>query len=829
MGILAGDIKLLKSKVMLDVPEGGGPPTDQVINDGTSNGIFPDISELDRAGGRVNLRKVFASVQTTNVDGYFGANMIVADPPNDPLVSVTLFSTKEVFDTRTNAQSRMESYLAQGPTSSGYLFGNHIAGMAVITLLQREEVPIPAVGDTFMLRAFEGTAGEVEQYVRVTDVSTMLRTFTDTQGDFKRMQVTLELSDTLRDDYPGFDALRFDSSINYTGKTKICSTIVADAARYFGVVPLDVAADTGDFTVQAEGIFSQLVPSTRVEVPIADARMNQQSATLVKAGDNYTRTLTLAFTTTQAMYIGGNILPGSLSIVRAGITLTDRAGLLYDAGNSQVGTIDYENGVASLTTNIFGTGSGSHTVVYTPATQPTLVTDSVAEVVTSAGQRLSWTYTFNAIPARGSLQVSYRSLGRWYVLRDDGTGVLKGSDSAFGAGTLNYTTGTVSVTLGALPDVDSSVIFTFATASSSIPITELQQVGPSLTRAFGKVVTLNQALEPGSLSFSWNDGTARTATDAGDGTLSGAASGTVNYTTGQIVFRPNLLPAVGTSVSLSVSKLTKNEGHVATMTDSGANWTFTLGAAVKPGTVELAVLGNMLFATSVAGIKTPTSASSRVTDDGAGNLVIGSYTSTLIIGTVSYVNGNCSIVKTVTGFQYAGPRFVTKANPFGGDGGFVDSTTSQAGMSNQTDNMAILNSLLSAVNLVAPAWGWWSGTQSNMVEYRFSGGTATGDTYNFTVDSLFMPNNKNAYTETVGYSPKLVSFFMGADLYVRQDNLWVRNPSPTTGAGTTVGADATVGNVAGVQLTAWVAGGTSTVTDVAGSGEPTVSGVTSPL
>ena len=58
MPILTGDIKLVASQVMDDVPEGGGAPTATVITDGTSNAIFPDISELDRAGGRVNLRKV---------------------------------------------------------------------------------------------------------------------------------------------------------------------------------------------------------------------------------------------------------------------------------------------------------------------------------------------------------------------------------------------------------------------------------------------------------------------------------------------------------------------------------------------------------------------------------------------------------------------------------------------------------------------------------------------------------------------------------------------------------------------------------------------------
>ena len=100
MSILAGDIKLIASEVMDDVPEGGGAPTAVIIPDGASNSVFNDISELDRAGGKVSLRKTFVGVQTNNRDGFFGANVIVADPPEDPLVSVTVFTTGSVFDRR---------------------------------------------------------------------------------------------------------------------------------------------------------------------------------------------------------------------------------------------------------------------------------------------------------------------------------------------------------------------------------------------------------------------------------------------------------------------------------------------------------------------------------------------------------------------------------------------------------------------------------------------------------------------------------------------------------------------------------------------------------
>ena len=151
MTIGSGDIKFLKSEVFLDTSDGGGRVTATEVVDGASNNMFPDISELDRAGGRVNLRKSFVSVQTDDTDTYFGANVIVAEPPQDARVSVTLFSTEKTFDTREQAQVRIEAYLNKGPEWAGYLFENHIAGQRVIQLFQRPSDAVPNVGQTLVL------------------------------------------------------------------------------------------------------------------------------------------------------------------------------------------------------------------------------------------------------------------------------------------------------------------------------------------------------------------------------------------------------------------------------------------------------------------------------------------------------------------------------------------------------------------------------------------------------------------------------------------------------------------------------------------------------
>ena len=115
MPILQDDIKLLKSQVLLDTDDGGGRMTANEVVDGESNNLFPDISELDRTYGRVSLRKAFAAILTNSTDSYYGAHAIIAKAPGDPLVSMTLFSTKNWPDRRSNAKDRLESYLAPGP------------------------------------------------------------------------------------------------------------------------------------------------------------------------------------------------------------------------------------------------------------------------------------------------------------------------------------------------------------------------------------------------------------------------------------------------------------------------------------------------------------------------------------------------------------------------------------------------------------------------------------------------------------------------------------------------------------------------------------------
>lgn len=166
MSILSGDIKLLASQRLTDTPDGGGRVTGHEIVSGEHNSLFPDISDLDRAYGVVNLRKAFLTVQTDNTDTYYGANTTVLLPPSDPNVGLSLMSTEDHHDTRAAARDVLERYLARGPKWRGFLYDTQLEGQRAIRFFQRVEVRLPEVGETLVLVGNEGKAGEFEQYVR---------------------------------------------------------------------------------------------------------------------------------------------------------------------------------------------------------------------------------------------------------------------------------------------------------------------------------------------------------------------------------------------------------------------------------------------------------------------------------------------------------------------------------------------------------------------------------------------------------------------------------------------------------------------------------------
>jgi len=791
MPILTGDVKLVASQVMNDVEEGGGAPTSTVIVDGASNSLFNDISELDRAGGRVNLRKVFASIQTDTTDTYLGGNVVVADPPDDPRVAVTIFSTESVFDRRTNARDRIEAYLNKGSLWNGYLLENHIAGQRSVQLFQREGADLPAIGKTLYLVANEGLANEYAQYIRITRVASETRTFSyNANGiiDYKAVVVSCDLSDALRYDFAGSPPNRLFTM--ETGKTKTRDTVVADAAKYCGVVKTTEAIAIGEVAADVASVFTHLVPSAQTETPLLDLTAGGTSEALIdSASGTATYTTAAAFNSSTVLSVGNAIQPGTLSITVSGATLTDNGGSLMD-GATAVGTVNYGRGEVAFATSA-PTYSGTKTITFRPGAAPIRVADTAGIRVVIENRAYNYILTIVPTPAPGTLMVSYRAQGKWYDLRDNGAGALKGTSPEYGVGTVSYTSGTVAVTLGALPDVGSEIVYAwggkanyFNRAASSIasPTVALQLSNPGVT--------------PSSVTISWNDGTARTATDNGKGVISGNASGAINYQTGVIQMTPSVLPAGGQTYSVAYTWGPPSEDvfHAPLRNGDGTVDVEVAFDGLIPGTVELE--WNLLVGTYEYISTTPAELQlirwwdpiKIVKDDGLGNLKDSQGTP---FGTVNYATGVVHFLPDTTVHIPVARYSVT-----------------QIGWTRTSDNrwVPVYRNLFSHWQYV-PAGASMPVDDTGLVKVRYrAAGTSNAVTDGFTASALALDLTPSFAENIV---PGSINFTLGGKTYFDRLGSLYYDLNPVTGAATLAGSINY--STGAATLSAWVPTAANTI------------------
>lgn len=633
MTITTQDIKFFASKVMSDVPEGGGGPSAVVLQSGKSNNIFRDVREQDRAGGNLSMRQVHLGITSGNTDVAMGANIIVSEPPSDPNVSIVLMATKDDFATRQQDIARLEAGFIAADTYAGYLFGDHLQGMRTLNIIQRVDASIPNAGQRLALVRREGFNDESIQYISVRKVEHAVQFFEDDRGVFERRVVTLQLGQALERDYLGFDAQRNTlTDANLKARTKIRNTVWGNAAKYYGVQPLLDAGVLGQFSVRVPSIYERVVPSAEAESPIVDGVPVAGAALPVGAANDVTVTTTQAWNTTTNLVLPGGCLPGRLRIEAGGTIITDKGGLLL-AGSTQVGTVDYQNGICVL---LAGSYTGSKAITYRPAAYMQRIPQTSEILVTAEGRSQSYTGFIIPLAQPGTLAVSYRAQGRWYVLQDDGSGQLRGSESGQGAGTYNPSTGGYLVTLGALPDVGSSIVLSWGvpTQETVWPAAEVP-----LYQDLELALPEGASIYPGGLSITWQDGAStKTATATADMTLTGDATGRVYVGDKRIRFLPNVLPPVGTQINVQVDTApttTETFEHPSRDGLGKLQVQATQGGWV-PGSVRvqwntLTDVG-VLEENYVASLKDPTQ---DARDDGAGNLLLNGE----IIGTVDYTLG----------------------------------------------------------------------------------------------------------------------------------------------------------------------------------------------
>ncbi|MGJ7605488.1 hypothetical protein ACSFA7_14210 [Variovorax sp. LT1R20] len=632
MTILESDIKIVATQVMDDVPEGGGAPTSNVIADGASNKIFKDISAVDRAQGDFSIMKVAAVIQTMNTDTALGGVVIISRAPADPNVSAALFYTGDFFDRRASIQNRIEAYTAPGEEFNGFLLSNHVQGQQSLQIFQRPGATPPTINGTLQI-----SGGGKTEYVRVSDVSTELRTYSYSTGgsfvDYQAQVCVCELKDGLKNDYTGTAANRlFERTATAAAMNKM---LVANASRFYGISKLAADVPMGAFSAVVEHIDTQLVPSATTEIPIVDTSAAGSSTTLVASGaGNVSLTTGVAFGPNSIIVFGNPAYPGSLSVATSAGTLTDDGGRLK-LGALTIGSVNYAGGSMTFASDAPAI-TGNKTISFRPAGAPIELADSTSIAVTVESRRINYPITILPPPAPGSMRVAYRAGGNWYELADDGGGRLSGASSSIGSGTVDFVTGTTLPTLGALPDVGSEVIFTWAAKVN------YKDRSGTLPAALSVQLTLdNQAAESGTVEVDWNDGTARHAADNGSGALTGDATGPVSYATSTIEVKPNALPASAVAFTVTYSHGEPSiKAFPAPARDVDGSITLNLGKTnIAPRSVSLdwnLVLQSTGGVPADQWVPQNFAANKTVTDDGAGNLKDGLG---VTFGTIVYATG----------------------------------------------------------------------------------------------------------------------------------------------------------------------------------------------
>lgn len=634
MPIETNNLVLYKSERLTDTPDGGGKYSGQVVVDGESNNLFPDVSELDRTMGRVSLRKIFAAVNNNDTDSLMGSTVFVSKNPDDPNVSALLFSTRSYTDTRDSAQNRVENYLAKGAQAVGSLLDTAYSGMKSFQVAMEKSESENSVGDTIVLVVSEGEVNEFTQYVRITSVETRTATLRVDKSNIEYKVATYSFQDPLSRDFVGVTASQWYNNVKPA--TTLRDSIVADAGVYNASVALADDVAVGSFTVQAESMFAQLIPSSQTETPLLDLNAVSENPALVAGNSG---TITTQFTTNvntaQSLYIGSSVMPASVSFTLFGQAITDNGGTLRTASGTQVGTIDYQTG-RIVWTNAIGSGDVTLNITFTPASAPVQPFESYALPVTANNQGTNWTGVLVPIPAPGALSVSFMSQGKFYVLKDNGTGRLVGANESIGSGSINYTTGTWLLTTGALPDVGTPILLQWGS-----PITTFARADLSVLPAGVDFQTFHNGLA--SMTVTWLlNGETKTATANSAGQFTGDATGFMTFNTGKGRLIPNKLPQKNTVFTLTYNY---GEGKSQTKTatpDENQKLIFTIGtgSAIQPSSVGLEIPLSMAVGAAAEGV---VSLHDVPINESTGNLV---NDFGVVMGTIIYATGVCEVTPT---------------------------------------------------------------------------------------------------------------------------------------------------------------------------------------
>ena len=571
------DLRFYPTENLTDSDDGGGLMVRDPLT-GADNELFNPVSDQDRTIGRFSARSVHAAVRRPDAAKLGGAHVIISKPAKAANVSHLLYRGVRYGERRKDIIKRIAAYAVYTIESKMTLLSTQSLGSRIVQAYQRTDEALPLVGDVYCLRQTKKGYPTEEQYIQVIRVSSENRTFTTPDGkDFVRTVVKMETSTALTADFIGAD---YPSITHADPPCLLMETHISDSASYYGVKPLVETIRANTQTIRVPSIMEKLVPTSQIETPLIDyTAAGQRQLIFDAARGESVLTAYNAINDSTVLHAGNAITPGSLRLTVEGITISDRGGTLY-RGDTAVGTVDYARGELRFSETL--SSGGVWTLYFRPAAELLQVADTASIPVLINNRSYNYVLTILPVPAPGSLQVSYRAQGRWYDLRDDGSGALRGGSAGHGSGSLNYRTGSVSITCGEMPDVGSEVLFSWGTQATVHNRADSQPAASML-------IATEAGLAPNTVKLSWTDNGAKTAQDDGQGNITGAWTGTVDYRSGDITLSsyPGGEQRLDVKVDYSVGQPQTAEWK-APARDGSGNVNLTLGQTqIKPRSVEL--------------------------------------------------------------------------------------------------------------------------------------------------------------------------------------------------------------------------------------------------
>lgn len=546
------DIKYYKLLTPGQFDASGGPMTWDAIDPAAANEIFDDVPPSEQTRGKVDMAGVAVAVDTLDAEIFRGGHVILTKPSANPAEVVTLFCSGEHYDTLADWRDYVARQIVPSGELRWILYGQHYGGAfegqtflhlySIGSTTNGAEVPdkSPGIGDVIAL-----VTGGDEQYLKVDKLlNRYVLKFTDSQGDYYKTIVDIEVSTHLTANYAGVEnPLRASQS---PSATKVKGTQYVGASHYKGIKPLALSASAGARSVKVADPYTQLAPSSQAEEPIANARAAGDIVQYAQAGAAGALSVTATLTGSTGpsysatIHLGTVYLPGSLALSIGGASYKDDgAGNVIPSSGAAAyeGVADYAG--RQVTISKAQAWSASVTATATPAAQARAPAFTRLTKVTAATRLLNYPANLSPHPAPGSVSVDYSIIGKWYRMTDDGLGRFVREGGAK-AGNLSYSTGAVIESLPDYPDVDSAVITSWAS-----PIVATMRAGSVSVPPFSVEITLAHR-GIGTYSVSWPAGGAtKIATADSAGNLSGDGTGRLLRGAGRAILFPAVLPDPG--------------------------------------------------------------------------------------------------------------------------------------------------------------------------------------------------------------------------------------------------------------------------------------------